>query len=280
MTVKAEYKDIPIATAVTESPLTTGETPGYNTMAANKDEGDWVKGEVQPAAFRDVGFGIAFWMQFVAICVLGGFFVTGKIPGEPFWLDDRAEQEDYFEGTIRRFLYQSSGDEEGWEDFDSGPFMWSTLFSFVAAPTVTIFMFSLLYSKAELLITASISISIGFNVALAVLSMIAGVLLGTIMFLFFAAITACYARAIWNRIPYAGKLFSIAPYYFTHTQQSFWYSFAFTLFFCLRHSGQFENSHCFHSIAIGGGLLGVGRCSSVYDVVGLVDFCLCYDSPH
>jgi hypothetical protein len=80
MTTK--YHNIPTATAVVDQPGSSS----YGTLKKNDGnvfvEGEWSKGQVQPPAYQDAGFGILFWAQFLTVVVLGVLFATGVLEVE------------------------------------------------------------------------------------------------------------------------------------------------------------------------------------------------------
>jgi hypothetical protein len=193
--MKAEYHDIPTASAITATPLQDdSKSKGYDTIG--DDEVEWTKGELQPPAYRDVGFAIAFWVQFLTIVVLGILYIAGVIEIE-------IEMKPWLDENRRRYLMEGPDDDEA---FDGTPILWATLSSLVVAPALTILAFSYMYHKAEALIAASIWFAILFNVLLGIVCLVSGAFGGTIALFVVAAFTACYAKAIWNRIPYAGEI--------------------------------------------------------------------------
>jgi hypothetical protein len=184
-----KYHNIPTAIAVADEPGSSS----YGTLDTNDGkvfvEGEWSKGQVQPPAYRDAGFGILFWAQFLTVVVLGVLFATGVLEVEF----------DEIHGS--RFLTQTQ--EESAVDLSA--LGWAVGTSILAAPAFTVLAFSFMSRNAVLLIQASIYVAIGINVFLAVLCVILHAYLATIAPALMAFFTFLYAKYVWHRIPYAGK---------------------------------------------------------------------------
>lgn len=75
--------------------------------------------------------------------------------------------------------------------------------SVIAAPILAVVALGYMSRNAAQLIRASLYIAVGLNVIFFFFALLAGVPLSAIIHAIFAALLACYAKAVWHRIPYA-----------------------------------------------------------------------------
>lgn len=147
----------------------------------NSPDGSWEKGEKQPAAFKDVGFAIAFILHFVAI--LAVVFVYG--------IDALNEQSKVSDNTNQDSNVDYSG----------------AVKVVVAAGAVSLIFSALMLQVMIKFASILIKLSLLFSVAMAgvfvVISFMYGQLIGVVFGILFFAISVCYAYCVWNRIPFA-----------------------------------------------------------------------------
>lgn len=146
-------------------------------------DGSWEKGEKQPAAFKDVLFAVLFVFHIVAIVALVGLFGV-----------------DAFNEVL--------ADAENNENADAKPLDYTG----VAKAVGTIGVLSLLITSllltfmmkfASSLIKFSLLFSVAMSGLFAVVSLLYGTMIGAILGFIFFAISVCYAKAVWSRIPFA-----------------------------------------------------------------------------
>lgn len=146
----------------------------------------WEKGEAQPKGCRDAWAAILFYMQFIGLAVVAG--VIG-IPAVKEFSDSVENNEDVTDDTFSQV------------DF-------SGLINLAAVAAVSAWVISsisllIMSCFAKLLIQISLLFSIVMALAVAVYSFYLGSTFGGVLGIFFFLITCCYARAVWQRIPFA-----------------------------------------------------------------------------
>jgi len=146
---------------------------------------NFVRGEVQPKQCRDPFFALLGVANFIAVAVIAIIFGRGTI--DSLIGDDEAVEKDIEEGT----------------DVKLGGFF--VLLGIVGGISVVVsgLMFLIMMAIPTILIKLSLIAVVAITGLAAVVSFIYGQLILGIVNLVFFAIGMCYARAVWNRIPFA-----------------------------------------------------------------------------
>lgn len=205
----------------------------------------WTKGTVQAPAYRDGWFALAFVAQFLtvlgvaiafgaeAVILLKGGADSGsrrlgaayglgralkKKATEPSYDDDAEQFESLYdddttdnegESYERAFGTSSASGESSSDGSDQPPpeafFPFVVVASIIAAPVLSVLALGYMSRNAALLIRASLYVAIGLNVLFFFITLLAGVPGSAFIHALFAALLACYAKAIWHRIPYAAS---------------------------------------------------------------------------
>jgi len=206
--MKAAYQDFPTAAAITVASgkgydsIGGGAPPPPQQPSSTTSEEPWERGETQDPEYRDVWFGIIFWIQLSVLVGLAVLYIVGIIPVH---LPDLVDDDDLAAAAGRFLLVGEDNEDEGYEG--AGPngsaFAFAAVSTLVVAPGLTVLVFGFLARNASSLIRLSLYTSIGTNVLLAVLCLLTGVLPAAFFFIFVAIVTMWYAKIIWRRIPYA-----------------------------------------------------------------------------
>ncbi|KAL7470443.1 hypothetical protein ACHAXS_010696 [Conticribra weissflogii] len=142
-------------------------------------EGEWTKGEPQPAACRDAWAAILFYAQFIAIAVVAG------VLGVP---------------AVKEF---DENNAEDVTDVDYTGLIYATLVaggSSFALSAISLFVMSMC---PKFLIQISLLFSLAVSALVMVYSFMIGSIGGGIIGIIFFLISCCYAWAVWRRIPFA-----------------------------------------------------------------------------
>jgi hypothetical protein len=191
---EAKYLDVQTAAVVSEGDhgdVTAVRVPAPSPGSMDV-ESDFVKGTIQEPAFRDKWFGIVFLLHFGTMIALTVLYATGT-------LKTSYEVDTSNGGDRGRLLDQ---DEDEMSDFTFIRFMSTFLLSFFIAPMLALLALKLIKSHAIVLIQFSLLFAIGFNTAIGIVLIIYYGALAGIWSLLLAAILACYAKAVWHRIPF------------------------------------------------------------------------------
>lgn len=139
---------------------------------------NWQKGEKQPSAFKDVPFAVLFVAHLVAIIYVVAVYGTEAVAKE-------------FNGN--------TGDV----DTDYIGYIYAALSTGVFGFTLSALMMRVMIEYAPLLVKVSLIFSVIMSLVTALLSLFFGSIMGGIFGLLFFAISVCYARMVWPRIPFA-----------------------------------------------------------------------------
>ena len=184
-----QYHTIPVASAVADDDGDARKSFGYGSASRKGSDEAFVKGEPQPAAFRDAGFGVLFMVQLAIVITLSVMYATGRIEVN---YDDFSSQ-----GGSARFLKAQQ------EDPSLLPLLVGGLSSLLVGPLLTVGVFSGLAKNATRLMQLSIYMAIFLNVILTLFFVLSGAVWPAIATGMGAFFTWMYARAIWPRIPLA-----------------------------------------------------------------------------
>ncbi|KAL7467763.1 hypothetical protein ACHAXS_008010 [Conticribra weissflogii] len=211
--------DFPIATAVPSGTAITDEDATSLPTASQVDQAPkgaieeredgiiitWEKGEVQPPAFRDKWFAIFFLLQLVGVIStaisIGPAFVS-NVQGD-------LNPSEGGNGDVADQGVNESDQSHENNDNDDGAWtmvaLWTPLVSsLIVTPLLSIAAMVFMGRNAIALIHASLWISIGLCVLVAVLN-IAVNPVGSVVFGVLAGCLLCYARAVRDKIPYAAE---------------------------------------------------------------------------
>lgn len=152
-------------------------------VVTNVTDGDWKKGEEQPASCRDAPFAGLFLLNIAAIAVVvalySGDAITETVAGIT-QSDEGAESSKNYAGI----LYASVA-------LAGLSFILSTV------------MLSVMMKFANILIKISLLFSVVLSLVAALLALVAANIVGAVFGFLFFAISVCYARSVWSRIPFA-----------------------------------------------------------------------------
>ena len=237
------YQVIPTATAVTdplrykEQEEDSSKFKTNNNVYDTFDATTWTKGEVQPPEYRDVWFGVIFWVQLAVIVLLAVLFATGILPtatssssssslafsspptahsvhhhGRALWsMVSSTNSSPRFltaasasGSTSVNNYHEPSIDEQELMRVASAAF-WAFLLSLIATPVITLATLSYMYQHAITLIQQSLIFGIVINLVFAIMLLVQGLILGALVPLIVALFMVCYIQAVWHRIPYAAS---------------------------------------------------------------------------
>jgi len=155
-----------------------------NRQSATEADGSWTKGEKQPSAFKDVGFAVLFLAHIVGIVAIVGMYGI-----------------DAFNKTLEDAGSVKDDDSGGGLDYSNVGKAAASVG--VASLIVTSLMLNFMMKFASSLIKFSLLFSVAVAGLFAVVSLLYGSVIGAIFGFIFFAISVCYARAVWDRIPFA-----------------------------------------------------------------------------
>lgn len=138
---------------------------------------------------------------------------------------DEEEEEDKMDDDSEQFdnLYDDDNSSEVTEtssfgssanEFDNGDdtppppeafFPLVVTASVIAAPVLAVAALGYMSNNASQLIKASLFVAVGLNILFFFLALATGVPQSAVIHAVFAALLACYAKAVWHRIPYAAS---------------------------------------------------------------------------
>lgn len=143
---------------------------------------NWPKGEKQPSAFKDGIFGIAFIVHVMVVAIIAAL---------------------YGADALSTTTAQANANANDNDDVDLSGFWNVAGLTGVCAVVLSGLMLKLMTEIAESLVKFSLLFSVGLSFAVAFMSLAFGNIVGGILGLLFAAISVCYARMVWSRIPFA-----------------------------------------------------------------------------
>lgn len=174
----------------------------------------FVKGEVQPPAYRDFWFGMAFAYHVVTMVAVTGMYATGILQTTSSPDTDR-NRVLTINGVSwqRQILQQASSSSTATEqneqvefDFsmiDTTRFFVAIITSLIVPPSLAFIAVRFMKSHGVQLIQLSLYFAIGFNIFTSILFVANGRGPAGISLFFLAAILWWYTKAIWHRIPFA-----------------------------------------------------------------------------
>lgn len=215
---------VPMAAAVTTTGLGDNNMSSLPTASKvnsgdkNKNEEEredgvtitWEKGEVQPEAYRDKGFAVAFIAHLVGVvgsAIVLGLVAWNELASSEDGEDGSASDENYYGNSGDDAISDGSTSGSGSTDDDMPPKeFWFAIvaIALVAAPALSFAALTVMNKNAIGLIKASLWISVVLCGLSAVLLMMANPVAGV----FYGIFTVCliwYARSVQNRIPYAAS---------------------------------------------------------------------------
>jgi hypothetical protein len=153
-------------------------------FGSNLQEQDAHRGEIQPPMYRDKWFGIAFWLHIGTLVTVAILFKVGVIE---IVQDSDSDSNRRLEDTI----------------VQDATFFASTIITpLILAPLLSITALSFMSDYAVFLIKLCLIMNIVLNVTFFILCLVTAPLTSILPGIM-AAIFIWYARAVWNRIPFA-----------------------------------------------------------------------------
>jgi Plasma-membrane choline transporter len=228
-TARPVVEDVHVSTFSMEMNYNNNNGSG-GTITSNGDA--YTKGQVQEPAYRDKWFGIAFICQLIVMVVVTGLYATGSLQtvpsSESLVLDEDFDTGDGGDRVLmvvqsyhKRFMqYSASSSSSSYDDHydveeevneqdedditttDLYRFLIALMASLIIAPTLAIVAMKFMKSHGVPLIQFSLYFAIGFNILLGVILVVSAGPVG-VFNLLFAVLLYCYAKAVWQRIPFA-----------------------------------------------------------------------------
>lgn len=152
-----------------------GETTPLQEGLLSTEEEHWKKGEKQPSACKDVVFAILFLVQVVAIVTIVVLYGTKALR----------------EAT------------EGNVDFDYSGFIYAAVLAGIFSFALSAILVQVMMALAGMLVKISLLFSVALGIVVPAIALFYGSILWFILGLLNLAITVCYAKAVWSRIPFA-----------------------------------------------------------------------------
>jgi hypothetical protein len=185
-----------------------------------------IKGEMQEPAYRDKWFGVAFMAHLGVMVTVAALFATGTIESEAISPTRRladmvsnSNSASYGDSSrsimsnhityATRAPYQSEDynnysvdGAQGWSAKDTISLLSTLVICLVIAPILAVAALWQMYNHALVLIQGSLIFGIVLNLVVTLLYLIVEPT-GAIVPAIFTIILACYAKAVWHRIPFA-----------------------------------------------------------------------------
>jgi hypothetical protein len=165
-------------------PYGKNSDPYGNNQDTEAGDGAWTKGEKQPSAFKDIWAAVLFVAHLVAIVAVAVMYGVDAFSDV---LDDAGDNADGGDG--QPLDYASIGKAAAAVG--------------VASLLLASLMLNVMMKCAESLIKFSLLFSVAMAGLFAVASLLFGNIIGAIFGFIFFAISVCYAKAVWSRIPFA-----------------------------------------------------------------------------
>jgi len=189
-------------------PVVQGQAVSASIYAHDAKFPEVTKGEHQPTKFNDILWSVLYAAHLVGIGCLSVIYIpqVANIDGNRMLMDgspQKASISQFFSskfGAQSRFLEDQDGESF---DYDVSSVLTLVLMSAVFGFVLSIASLSFMMKYAEGLIKAGIF----FQMAAAIFVVVSGLMLAAtemlITGLIFFALTACFACAVWSRIPFA-----------------------------------------------------------------------------
>lgn len=160
-------------------------------------------GTVQEPAYRDRWFAVAFLAHLAAVGAVAVMYATGVLETTTADAADADADGDDESGSPTRQDDDSAAGE--FTTVDEVRFLSAIVVSLAVAPTLSFVAMGYMKTNAQQMIRFSLYFAIGLNLLLAVVAvaLAGGDPVAAIWNVVFALILACYARAVWHRIPFA-----------------------------------------------------------------------------
>eukprot|EP00978_Attheya_sp_CCMP212_P014217 scaffold36176_cov48-Attheya_sp.AAC.2 len=157
----------------------------------------WSRGEVQPPAFRDKWFAIAFLLHMVTVisAVIAFYPNLQSLVGSDNSTNNNADDD-------AAMADDKTDDDDG---FTAGWFFTVFGVALVGAPVLSMLVLGVMSRNAKKLLEGSLIFSIAINVILMLVELVAGIPGGALMHAIMAALLVWYSKSVWHRIPYAAS---------------------------------------------------------------------------
>eukprot|EP00814_Leptocylindrus_danicus_P004022 CAMPEP_0116014202 /NCGR_PEP_ID=MMETSP0321-20121206/6149_1 /TAXON_ID=163516 /ORGANISM="Leptocylindrus danicus var. danicus, Strain B650" /LENGTH=515 /DNA_ID=CAMNT_0003483833 /DNA_START=77 /DNA_END=1624 /DNA_ORIENTATION=+ len=170
--------------AYSNTPITVMGTP-IGGGQQQPTSSDYTKGEDQGNHFRDVGFGVLYYLNFFAIVAVAALYGPDALSksdddGDTDPVDDKSDSVSSYDGYI--YVGVVCG---------------------VSSLILSGLSFSVMTRIAEFLIKFSLLFSVGLSGLLCIVSFASSNWVGGAVGLIFFALFVCYACSVWSRIPFA-----------------------------------------------------------------------------
>ena len=218
----------PTATA-TATATAGGAAAAPHPMAANPTNyvqehydanADFVKGEKQPKRCNDMAFAILFYAHLAVMAWVAATYV-------PIMSSNMAEEYGGYAGGDRRMMESSPGgtafrslaalfhrtvskagerdlqDNNGDEEVDYGDVAFIMVVTGMVGLVISAATLTIMMMFAQMLIKMALIFNIVVSLAMGIAGILSGVIPMAIMGFLSFAWSACYARAVWPRIPFA-----------------------------------------------------------------------------
>lgn len=172
-------------------PSSSSRKNQFEIVAAEPSTVSWSRGEVQPPAFRDKWFAIAFLLHIVTVFAA----IIAYYPNLQSATTANDKTDDY----------SDNNDNNSDDAFTIGWFFTVFGVALVGAPVLSMMVLGVMSRNAKKLLEGSLIVAIAINVILMLVELVAGIPGGAFMHAIVAAILVCYTKSVWNRIPYAAS---------------------------------------------------------------------------
>ena len=207
------------AAAAAPHPMAANPTNYY--VQENYDaNADFVKGEKQPKRCNDMAFAILFYAHLAVMAWVAATYV-------PIMSSNMAEEYGGYVGGDRRMMESSPGgtafrslaalfhrtvskagerhlqDNNGGEEVDYGDVAFIMVVTGMVGLVISAATLTIMMMFAQMLIKMALIFNIVVSLAMGIAGILSGVIPMAIMGFLSFAWSACYARAVWPRIPFA-----------------------------------------------------------------------------
>ena len=207
------------AAAAAPHPMAANPTNYY--VQENYDaNADFVKGEKQPKRCNDMAFAILFYAHLAVMAWVAATYV-------PIMSSNMAEEYGGYVGGDRRMMESSPGgtafrslaalfhrtvskagerhlqDNNGGEEVDYGDVAFIMVVTGMVGLVISAATLTIMMMFAQMLIKMALIFNIVVSLAMGIAGILSGVIPMAVMGFLSFAWSACYARAVWPRIPFA-----------------------------------------------------------------------------